>query len=60
MTKDVMIYGEVIDGQLTATTKELLGGARLLASALGEELVAVFVGGEIGRASCRERVYHPV
>ncbi|MGD0659369.1 MAG: electron transfer flavoprotein subunit alpha/FixB family protein [Syntrophorhabdales bacterium] len=47
MTKDVMIYGEVIDGQLTATTKELLGGARLLASALGEELVAVFVGGGI-------------
>jgi electron transfer flavoprotein alpha subunit len=47
MAKDIMIYGEVANGQLTATTKELLGGGRLLADALGEELVAVFIGGGI-------------
>lgn len=44
MAKDVMIYGEIVDGQLSATTKELLGGARILADALGEELAAFFVG----------------
>lgn len=42
--RNVMIYGEIVEGQLASITKELLGGARQLADELGEELVAVFVG----------------
>ena len=44
MAKDVMIYGEVANGQLAATTKELLGGARVLADGLGEGMAATFIG----------------
>ncbi len=51
MPKDVMIYGEIAGGQLTATTKELLGGAKGLAETLGEGVVAVFVGGGIAESA---------
>ncbi|MEW6668553.1 MAG: electron transfer flavoprotein subunit alpha/FixB family protein [Thermodesulfobacteriota bacterium] len=47
MAKDIMVYGEVANGQLTATTRELLGGARLLADALGERVVAAFIGKDV-------------
>jgi electron transfer flavoprotein alpha subunit len=42
--RNVMIYGEIVEGQLTSITKELLSGARHLADELDEELVAVFIG----------------
>jgi electron transfer flavoprotein alpha subunit len=42
--KNVMIYGEVLEGKLAPITKELLGGGRRLADDLGEELHILFVG----------------
>ena len=36
--KGVMVCGEASEGKLAAITKELLGGGRTLADALGEEL----------------------
>jgi len=47
MAKDVMIYGEIANRQLTAGTKGLLGGARVLADALGERVAAVFIGNDV-------------
>jgi electron transfer flavoprotein alpha subunit len=44
MAKDVLIYGEIAGGQLTTTTKELLGGARQLADSLDKELTVLFAG----------------
>jgi len=46
--KHIVVYGEIIEGQLGAMTKELLGGGRGLADVLGEDLVAVFIGDGIG------------
>ena len=37
--KNVMIFGEIIEGKLGAITKELLGGGRKLADDLGESSV---------------------
>jgi electron transfer flavoprotein alpha subunit len=45
--KHILVYGEIIEGQLGAITKELLGGARKLADELGEELHVLFVGNHI-------------
>jgi len=45
--KGVMIYGEVIEGKLSAMATELLGCGRQLADALGEELSAVLVGSDV-------------
>jgi len=42
--KGVMIYGEVIEGKLSAMATELLGCGRQLADDLGQELSAVLVG----------------
>jgi electron transfer flavoprotein alpha subunit len=44
----VMVYGEMVDGKLATITKELLGCGRTLAKALGEDLMAVFVGSHVG------------
>ena len=49
--RNVMVYGEVVDGQITSFTKELLGGGRTLADDLGEELIAVFVGDTVNEAA---------
>jgi electron transfer flavoprotein alpha subunit len=45
--KNVMIYGEIVEGKLGAITKELLGGGRKLADELGEGLSAVFMGDHV-------------
>jgi len=45
--KGVMIYSEVTDGKLAATTTELLGCGRKLADDLGQELCAVLVGSDV-------------
>jgi electron transfer flavoprotein alpha subunit len=44
MDTNVMIFGEVLEGRLSSISKELLGGARKLANAFGEEVEAVFIG----------------
>ena len=46
--KGVMVLGEFSEGKLAAITKELLGGARKAADALGEELSIVLAGSGIG------------
>ena len=45
--KDVMIYGEVTEGKLSAIATELLGCGRKLADDLGQELSAVLVGSDV-------------
>lgn len=45
--KGVMIYGEITEGKLAAITKELLGGGRALANALGEDLYVVLMGSNV-------------
>jgi len=45
--KGVMIYGEVVEGKLSAITTELLGCGRKLADDLGEELSAVLIGSDV-------------
>jgi electron transfer flavoprotein alpha subunit len=47
-----MVYGEIVEGQLSGITKELIGGARLLTDELDEELVAVFIGNGVTEPSC--------
>lgn len=42
--KNIMIFGEMVEGKLAPITKELLGGGRKLADELGEELHAVLLG----------------
>lgn len=46
--KGVLIFGEVIDGKLAASTLELLGGGRGLADTLGEPLMLALVGSGVG------------
>jgi len=46
-SKNVMIFGEIVEGKLGAITKELLGGGRKLADELSEVLCAVFIGDHI-------------
>jgi electron transfer flavoprotein alpha subunit len=48
--KGVLIFGEVIDGKLAASTLELLGGGRGLADTLGEPLMLALLGS--GVAAC--------
>ena len=46
--KGVMVCGEIIEGKLASITLEMLGGARGLADALGEELSLVLMGSGVG------------
>ena len=52
MSKNVFVFCEQRDGEIQKVALELIGKARELADALGQQVVAV----QIGRASCRERV----
>lgn len=45
--KHILVYGEIIEGQIGSITKELLGGARKLADELDEELHVLFMGSHI-------------
>jgi electron transfer flavoprotein alpha subunit len=49
--KNIMIYGEIADGHISAITKELLGGAKQIADQLGQETTAVFIGNGIGQVA---------
>lgn len=44
---NILIFGEIKDGKITAVTKELFGGARKLADELGEEVHVFFIGDDI-------------
>jgi len=46
--KGVVILGEIIEGKLSASTAELLGGGRKLADELGEMLSVALIGSDIG------------
>lgn len=48
VNKGVMVCGEVSEGKLTAISKELLGGGKVLADSLSEELSIVLMGSGIG------------
>ena len=50
--KHILVYGEIVEGQLGSITKELLGGARKLSDELGEELHTLFVGNHITEPAC--------
>ena len=50
--RNVMVYGEIVEGQLSGITKELIGGARLLTDELGEELIVVFIGNGVTEPGC--------
>ena len=47
MSKGVMIFGEVMEGKLSAMATELLGCGRKLADDLGQKLSAVLVGSDV-------------
>ncbi len=47
--RGIMVYSEVTDGKLAATTTELLGGGRKLADDLGQELSAVLIGSGVSK-----------
>jgi electron transfer flavoprotein alpha subunit len=46
-SRNVLVYGEVIDGGIASITRELLNGGKELADTLGEELHVVFVGDSV-------------
>jgi electron transfer flavoprotein alpha subunit len=49
-SKGVMVYGEIVEGQLASITTELLGGGRRLADESKEELLCILVGAQVGEA----------
>jgi electron transfer flavoprotein alpha subunit len=49
--KNIIVYGEIVEGQLSPVTRELLGGGRALADELGEKVVAVFIGNGISKSA---------
>lgn len=49
--KGVMICGECVEGNLASVSTELLGIGRKLANDLGEELCAVVLGENVGKAA---------
>ena len=53
--KGVLILGEIIEGKLSASTAELLGGGRKIADELGEMLSIAILGSDIG-ALTREAI----
>ena len=53
----ILVFGEVADGGLSGTTKELLGKAAEMAGALGEEVIGVVAGGG-AKAAAQEMVAH--
>ncbi len=55
--RNVLVFGELIDGRLAPIALELLGCGRMLAKSLGEELHAVVIGGDVSQP-CREAVLH--
>jgi electron transfer flavoprotein alpha subunit len=60
---DVLVFGEIAEGELSVSTLELLGGGREIADQLGEELLIVLIGSDIGAlaqeaiASGADKVY---
>ncbi len=48
--KGVMIVGELTEGKLSSITTEMLGAGRALAGALGDEVICVLLGDQLGDA----------
>ena len=48
--KGIMVYGEIVDGKLSAITTELLGCGRQLADELKEDLACILLGDQLGEA----------
>lgn len=48
--KGIMVYGEIVDGNLSSITTELLGCGRQLADELKEDLACIFLGDQLGEA----------
>ncbi len=57
MTQGVLVFAEVIDGDLSAIAKEMLGAGRGLADALGEPLQAAVLGSGV-EGVAQEAIYH--
>jgi electron transfer flavoprotein alpha subunit len=55
--KGVMVYGEMIDSNLSSITTELLGGGRKLADELKEDLICILVGASVGDAAKKAIAY---
>jgi len=44
---EILVYGEIVDGQLTTVTKELLKAGRKLSDELAQPLISVLIGKDI-------------
>ena len=49
--KDVLVYSEIVEDELSALTIELLGAGRKLADDLGESLAVLLMGSELDKAA---------
>ena len=49
--KGIIVFGEVVNNNLSSVTTEILGGGRKLADELGEELSCVLITNELGDAA---------
>ena len=57
MAQGVLVFAEVIDGELSSIAKEMLGVGRSLANALGEPLQAAVLGSGV-ESVAQEAIYH--
>ena len=57
MDKHVAVYAEVLEDGISQITKEMLGGGRQLADALGEELQVLLIGNAMKDAASEARTF---
>lgn len=55
--KDILVLGEIVNGDLSSTSMEILGCGRRLADELGEELVCVLIGGNLSDSAKKSIEY---
>lgn len=48
---EILVYGEIVDGQLTTVTKELLKAGRKLSDELAQPLISVLIGKDIQKVA---------
>ncbi len=51
MTNDVLVFGEIRNGELKKVTKELIGAARLITEGTGGNVDAILIGKDAGSAA---------
>jgi electron transfer flavoprotein alpha subunit len=49
--KGIIVFGEIVNNNLSSVTTEILGGGRKLADELGEELSCVLITNDLGDAA---------